>query len=211
MRVTGGAYNGRKLIVPPGVIRPAMDRMRESLFALLGGMVGCSFLDLYCGSGSVGIEAASRGAEPIVFVEKDRGKRAVLQRNLSFVQEQTEVYIVPVEHFLRRVTRSFDLIFLDPPFRQRGKVEVLRLIAARSVLTCGGTLVIHLSKEEEKGFPEVLGATLQIAPPEYNDMGVNAAAAGASSGRSTGGQLQLSDSRRYGGSLLLFYSSSEKT
>ena len=185
MRITGGEYNGRKLIVPPGVIRPAMDRMRESLFALLGGIRGRSFLDLYCGSGSVGIEAASRGAEPIVFVEKDRGKRTVLQRNLSFVQEQTEVYIVPVEHFLRRVKRSFDLIFLDPPFRQRGKVEVLQLIAARRILTQGGILAIHLSKEEEKGFPEVLG------------LGTAA------------GQLQLSDRRLYGGSLLLFYRLSE--
>ena len=191
MRVTGGVYNGRKLIVPPGVIRPAMDRMRESLFALFGEMEGCSFLDLYCGSGSVGIEAASRGADPIVFVEKDRGKHTVLLRNLSFVEEQTEVYIVPVEHFLRRVKRSFDLIFLDPPFRQRGKVEVLQQIAARRILVHGGILAIHLSKEEEKGFPEVVGA---------GDTGAGAQAAG---------QLKLSDRRLYGGSLLLFFSPSE--
>jgi len=207
MRITGGVYNGRKLIIPPGVIRPAMDRMRESLFALLGEIRGCSFLDLYCGSGSVGIEAASRGAEPIVFVEKDRGKRPVLQRNLSFVQEQTEVYVVPVEHFLRRVKRSFDLIFLDPPFRQRGKVEVLQLIATRRILAHGGTLVIHLSKEEEKGFPEVPGVRLQKAPPEHTAAGDSATAADAPSGAggSAGGQLQLSDRRLYGGSLLLFY------
>lgn len=190
MRVTGGAYNGRKLIVPPGVIRPAMDRMRESLFALFGEMEGCSFLDLYCGSGSVGIEAASRGADPIVFVEKDRGKRTVLMRNLSFVEEQTEVYIVPVEHFLRRVKRSFDRIFLDPPFRQRGKVEVLQLIAARRILARGGFLVIHLSKEEEKGFPEVIGV-----PP--------------GAGAQLAGRLELSDRRLYGGSLLLFFRPSE--
>lgn len=176
MRITGGTYNRRKLIVPPGVIRPAMDRMRESLFAVLGDIRGCSFLDLYCGSGSVGIEAASRGAVPVVFVEKDRAKRTVLQQNLSFVQEQIEVHIVPVEHYLRRVKSSFDLVFLDPPFRQRGKIEVLQLIAARQILARGGILIIHLSKESEKGFPEVLG-----------------------------GRLRLSDRRLYGGSLLLFY------
>ena len=138
MRVTGGVYKGRKLIVPPGVIRPAMDRMRESLFAVLGDIRGCSFLDLYCGSGSVGIEAASRGAEPVVFVEKDRGRRAVLERNVGFVREQTELHILPVEHYLRRVKRSFDRIFLDPPFRQRAKLEVLQLIAARRILAEGG-------------------------------------------------------------------------
>jgi 16S rRNA (guanine(966)-N(2))-methyltransferase RsmD len=168
-----------------------MDRMRESLFALLGDLHGCSFLDLYCGSGSVGIEAASRGAEPVVFVEKDRGKRSALQRNLSFVKEQTEVYSVPVEHFLRRVKRSFALVFLDPPFRQRGKLEVLELIARREILHRGGTLIVHLFKEEEKSFPEVIGMQAGNAPGQPP--------------QPARGQLRLSDRRLYGGSLLLFY------
>jgi 16S rRNA (guanine(966)-N(2))-methyltransferase RsmD len=168
-----------------------MDRMRESLFAVLGDIRGCSFLDLYCGSGSVGIEAASRGAEPVVFVEKDRGKRAVLERNLGFVRERTEVHLLPVEHYLRRAKRSFDLIFLDPPFRQRGKLEVLELVAARGVLRHGGTLIIHLPKEEEKGFPGAIGAA-------------DAAAVGEDS-KSGAGQFRLYDRRLYGGSLLLFY------
>ena len=199
MRITGGVYKGRKLIVPPGVIRPAMDRMRESLFAVLGDIRGCSFLDLYCGCGSVGIEAASRAAEPVVFVEKDRGKRAVLERNLGFVREQTELHLLPVEHYLRRVKRRFDWIFLDPPFRQRGKLEVLQLIAARRILAEGGTLIIHLSKEEERGFPEAIGVG-------------NAAAGGAAGGacRASVGKLHLSDRRLYGGSLLLFYGWPEK-
>ncbi len=195
MRITGGQYKGRKLIIPPGVIRPAMDRMRESLFAVLGDIRGCSFLDLYCGSGSVGIEAASRGAEPVVFVEKDRAKRAVLERNLGMVQEQRELHILPVEHYLRRVKRSFDRIFLDPPFRQRAKLEVLQLIAERRIVAGGGILIIHLSREEERGFPEVIG-------------GKRAAGEGAPVGgtqRSDSGQLRLSDRRLYGGSLLLFY------
>jgi len=194
VRITGGVYKGRKLIVPPGVIRPAMDRMRESLFAVLGDIRGCSFLDLYCGSGSVGIEAASRGAEPVVFVEKDRGKRPVLERNLGFVQQRTELHLLPVEHFLRRVKRGFDRIFLDPPFRQRGKLEVLQLVATRRILAVSGTLIIHLSKEEERGFPEVIGAG-------------NTAAGGAAGEacQSSAGQLHLSDRRLYGGSLLLFY------
>ena len=203
MRITGGVYKGRKLIVPPGVIRPAMDRMRESLFALLGALGSCSFLDLYCGSGSVGIEATSRGAEPVVFVEKDRGKRSALERNLSFVQEHTEVHLLPVEHYLRRVKRSFDLIFLDPPFGQPGKLEVLRLIAARGVLGGGGILIIHLSKEERKSFPQVVGSRAGSTVQKH--------AAEVEPGTevephpSAGGQLRLSDMRRYGGSLLLFY------
>lgn len=184
MRITGGLYKGRKLICPPGVIRPAMDRMRESLFAILGDIRGFSFLDLYCGSGSVGIEAASRGAEPVVFVEKDRGKRSILERNASFVEESIEFHFLPVEHFLRRVKMKFDLAFLDPPFRQRGKIEVLELIAARAILTLGGTLIIHVPKEEEETFPSVFGSGDDSAQT---------------------GRFRLVDRRLYGGSLLLFY------
>lgn len=184
MRITGGLYKGRKLICPSGVIRPAMDRMRESMFAILGDIRGYSFLDLYCGSGSVGIEAASRGSEPVVFVEKDRGKRSILERNASFIEENTEFHFLPVEHFLRRVKLQFDLIFLDPPFRQRGKIEVLELIAARAILAQAGTLIIHVPKEEEKAFPAVIGSGDDAAQ---------------------GGRLRLTDRRLYGGSLLLFY------
>jgi 16S rRNA (guanine(966)-N(2))-methyltransferase RsmD len=197
MRITGGAYKGRKLIVPPGVIRPAMDRMRESLFAVLGDIRDCSFLDLYCGSGSVGIEAASRGADPVVFVEKDRGKRSALQRNLAFVRERTEQHLLPVEHYLRRVNSGFDLIFLDPPFRQPGKLEVLQLISVRPVLAEGGTLIIHLPKEEEKNFPQVIGSLRENAAPANAVQEEVPACAHR--------QLRLSDRRVYGGSVLLFY------
>ena len=87
MRITGGKYVRGKIVCPPGVIRPAMDRMRESLFAILGDLSGLSFLDLFSGSGVVAIEAASRGAEPIVLVEMDRGKKATIEKNLSIIEE----------------------------------------------------------------------------------------------------------------------------
>ena len=80
MRVTGGRYRGRTIKCPKGVIRPAMDRMRESLFNILGNISGESFLDLFSGSGAVGIDAASRGAEPVLLVEKDRGSARFFSR-----------------------------------------------------------------------------------------------------------------------------------
>lgn len=207
MRVTGGRYGGRKLICPPGVIRPAMDRMRESVFAILGDISGCSFLDLYCGSGSVGIEAASRGGEPVVFVEKDRGKRPALLRNLEFVRERTELHILPVEHYLRRVKSSFDLIFLDPPFRQRGKREVLQLIALRGILGWGGKLLIHLPREEEGAFPSLLGEAPAASGSEaaVPAPAVGPGPSGGAAGRLAPRPLHLFDRRLYGGSLLLFY------
>ena len=125
-----------------------MDRMRESLFAILGDLGGCSFLDLYAGSGVVGIEAASRGAEPVVFVEKDPGKREVLARNTSFVSQDKEMHIMPVERYLRRKAGRFDYIFLDPPFAQRGTREVLWLIAEKRLLAQEGLLIVHLPRQE---------------------------------------------------------------
>ena len=81
MRITGGIYRGRRITCPPGIIRPAMERMRESLFSILGDISGVPFLDLFSGSGLVGIEAASRGAEPVHLVELDRNKRETILKN----------------------------------------------------------------------------------------------------------------------------------
>lgn len=75
MRITSGKYRGRVITCPPGVIRPAMDRMRESMFSILGDIYHLSFLDLFSGSGLVGIEAASREAQPVHLVEMDRQKK----------------------------------------------------------------------------------------------------------------------------------------
>ena len=85
MRITGGLYRGRTILCPPGEIRPAMDRMRESLFSILGDISQAPFLDLFSGSGLVGIEAASRGAQPVHLVELDAGKKATILKNIQFV------------------------------------------------------------------------------------------------------------------------------
>src|SRR5512136_938443 len=116
MRVTGGRYRGRQVQCPPGDIRPSMDRMRQSLFSILGDLSGCPFLDLFSGSGIIAIEAASRGAGPLVLVEKDPRKRATLLANVSFVEAPLEVLTMPVERFLGQDARQFTHAFLDPPF-----------------------------------------------------------------------------------------------
>jgi 16S rRNA (guanine966-N2)-methyltransferase len=168
MRITGGFYKGRRILCPPGVIRPAMDRMRESLFAILGDLTGTSFLDLYSGSGVVGVEAASRGAEPVVFVEKDPGKRRTLLANTSFLSQAREVHIMPVERFLARFggrLRPFDTVFLDPPFGQKGTAEVVGLLAERGVLAPGGLLLAHLPREQL--LPELLAGFRRTDRRDY--------------------------------------------
>ena len=94
MRITGGKYTNRRIQCPKGEIRPAMDRMRESMFSILGDLQGRNFLDLFSGSGLVAIEAASRGAEPVVLVEKDFRKAAVIRKNLEIIDEQAYIKIM---------------------------------------------------------------------------------------------------------------------
>ena len=146
MRVTGGRYRGRQVRCPPGDIRPSMDRMRQSLFSILGDLSGCAFLDLFSGSGIIAIEAASRGAGPIVLVEKDPRKRATLLKNVSFVEVPVEVLTMPAERFLSKDPRAFDYVFLDPPFAFAGKEAVLDAAAAH--LAPEGVVMMHLHRAE---------------------------------------------------------------
>ncbi len=149
MRVTGGSYRGRNILCPPGIIRPSMDRMRQSLFSILGDMEGLSFLDLFSGTGIIGVEAASRGARPVLLVEKDPRKRTTIQKNISFVQTPIELVTAPVERFLGNDNRSWDLIFLDPPFDFTTKGEVLDEACQPPHLAEEGLAVIHLHTAEK--------------------------------------------------------------
>jgi 16S rRNA (guanine(966)-N(2))-methyltransferase RsmD len=142
-----------------------MDRMRTSLFSILGPLDGFSFLDLFSGSALVGIEAASRGCSLVDLVEKDFGKKAVIQRNLSWVDEPVRLHLTDVKSFLKRATGPWDVIYADPPFPMAGKVEVLRLIAERALLARGGSLLMHYPAEET--LPESIGELIRYDHREY--------------------------------------------
>ena len=96
--------------------RPTADRVREALFSMLGDVSGARVLDLYAGSGALGIEALSRGAESAVFVERDQAALAALRRNLDAVGARAEVRRQDVLRFLARPEGTFDLVFCDPPY-----------------------------------------------------------------------------------------------
>ncbi len=149
MRVTGGIYSGRQVRCPKGVIRPSMDRMRESVFSILGNMEGLSFLDMFSGSGIIGIEAASRGAEPVVLVEKDFIKKNVIKDNISFVESDIQLRLMSVERYIQCAPDgSFDLVFLDPPFPRHKKKDLIEKIGATTLVKDGGLLMIHYPSED---------------------------------------------------------------
>jgi len=123
-----------------------MDRMRVSLFGILGDLEGSSFLDLFSGSGAVGIEAASRGASPVYLVEKNARAKETLLRNSAFVETEIVLRLFPAELFLRRCERRFTIVYLDPPFRYPDKSGLL--VLAEPVVEPGGQVIIHAPKED---------------------------------------------------------------
>ncbi len=148
MRITGGKYRGRRVQCPPGIIRPAMDRMRESLFSILGSLEGDSFLDLFSGSGLVGIEAASRGANPVTLVEMDRRKGPVIRKNLEFVDETVRLVLSDAKRYIKGNHGPFSIIYADPPFPLGGKQEFVQTLSQTNLLAPNGLFIIHHPGEE---------------------------------------------------------------
>jgi len=147
--VIAGALRGRKISAPPGLVtRPTLDRVRESLFNLLGEIQeGVSVLDLFAGTGALGIEALSRGAKHATFVEKDRAALSVLRENLAALELTASSTVIPVDALLGFTPEPrFLMVFLDPPYG----IETARAalaVAARSV-SPGGTLAFESNAKD---------------------------------------------------------------
>ena len=127
MRVVAGAYGGRRLVAPDGsATRPTSDRVREALFSVLGASVqGARVLDLFAGSGALGIEALSRGAASAVFVDRAPRAIAAVRANLAALAIDADVRRIEARAWLRTAsTRSeaYDLVFLDPPYRRAAEL-----------------------------------------------------------------------------------------
>jgi 16S rRNA (guanine966-N2)-methyltransferase len=156
MRVIAGTYKGRKLKSPPSMqVRPTSDRLRETLFNVIAPRINdARFLDLCAGSGAVGIEALSRDASFVTFVDRSRKMCGLVEANLDLCripEDQTEVVNLTAEDFLKQSNRSevaWDIIFFDPPYAH-DYVDVLKLIAEHDLLTKDGLLIAeHHHKKE---------------------------------------------------------------
>jgi len=139
---------GRLVQVPAGIIRPSMDKMRESVFASLGDLSGKSFLDIFSGSGIIALEAVSRGASPVEAVENDPAKRKTLLENVSLSPVRIQCRFISAELYVKRGKLPFDLIFLDPPFPYQYKWELVSRIAASSLVSCGSVILMHRPRQD---------------------------------------------------------------
>ncbi len=143
IRVIGGKYGGRKLDTPPGdKTHPMGERIRNAVFNSLGSMVnGARVLDIFAGTGAVGIEALSRGARSAVFIERDKIAQKCIQNNLSALRiENAELIKTSVNNWLQTYSSGkFEIIFADPPYYDTQQATVQKAV---SLLEDGGTFVL---------------------------------------------------------------------
>jgi 16S rRNA (guanine(966)-N(2))-methyltransferase RsmD len=180
VRVIAGRLGGRSLVAPAGTAtRPTSDRVKEALFSILGDMEGALVLDLYAGTGALGIEALSRGARHATFVEHGASALRALRRNLEALDLKAQALVLPLpaERALAKRAHEFDLVLVDPPYAE----------------VRGGVLAKGLAKAME-GFPAALnpGARLML---EHASSEPAPDIAG----------LSLEDTRTYGDTALSFY------
>lgn len=165
MRVVAGNFKGRRLVAPRGIrTRPTADRVREALFSILGDVSGARVLDLFAGSGALGIEALSRGAASVEFVEKDRRAVTAIQRNLAAVGAPATVRTRDVLRFLERPGGPYDLVFCDPPY-DSAPALAHPLSERLPALTSQGARIVT---ESDKRNPLVLSLPL-LTEREYGD------------------------------------------
>ena len=158
MRVIAGRYKGRRLKAPTWEgLRPTSDKLRETLFNILAPRIeGARVLDGYAGTGAVGIEAMSRGAAHVTFVERDRRASALIVENVR-VCDTDAVYTIEagdVAALLRTRPAAFDVIWLDPPYDGAGVIDALD--AAAGALAAGGVVVLERATRREPVVPESL-------------------------------------------------------
>jgi 16S rRNA (guanine966-N2)-methyltransferase len=156
MRVIAGRFGGRRLIAPRGSgTRPTADRVREALFSMLGPLEGANVLDLFAGTGALGIEALSRGAAAAVFVERERSALCALRANLAAiglqeaggpqVQVRSRDALVALAEAIARGER-YDLVFLDPPYAQAQALGPRLAQALPRLLWPGGAVVVEADR-----------------------------------------------------------------
>ena len=156
VKIIGGKWRGRALEFPVSTrqLRPTPGRIRETLFNWLSGDIhGARCLDLYAGSGALGVEALSRGASATVFVESDRNSSRLLEKNLRQLGDASRVYTMDARRFVRQVGGEWDVIFLDPPYRHGMLPEILSLLAKQECLASGG--LVYIEAERELGEPRL--------------------------------------------------------
>jgi 16S rRNA (guanine(966)-N(2))-methyltransferase RsmD len=173
LRVISGEARGKRLKVPKGNIRPLSEQAREALFNILAPKIsGTDFLDLFAGSGAVGIEALSRGARLAIFVEIDKKSVPVIWENLNNTgfSDLAEVYALPVAAALKILNKKdakFDIIFLGAPYGSPNMIEAMKYLGDSSLIKDSGVVIAeHRFKYD---MSEGFGSLTMFRKERYGD------------------------------------------
>jgi len=169
MRIIAGKAKGHRIYAPKGLnTRPTTDRVRESLFNILQPIInGTEVLDLFAGTGALGIEALSRGAKHVDFVDCWLPAIKAIKRNLSLTKLESYASVFQEDslNFIKKVGKKYDLIFLDPPYQTDLAIQALNLL--HTVLQDDGIIVVETSKLIE--IPEQVGKFCTYRQSVYGD------------------------------------------
>ena len=163
MRVISGKNRGMVLLAPEGMdTRPTTDRIKETLFNMIAfDIPDCCFLDLFSGSGQMGIEALSRGAKEAVFVEKDKNAYDCIEKNLAKAKLLDSSTLLKIDVFsaLNRLDshEMFDIVFLDPPYNKLLEKQVLEALKNKSYISSDTTIIVEASLETSFDYVAELG------------------------------------------------------
>ena len=155
MRIIAGTYASRRLETLKGqATRPTLDKVKEAVFSALGGMFdGGTMLDLYAGSGAIGLEAVSRGMNQAVLVDQSHAAAEIIRKNIALLgcQKQTRLLAMNDRKALSLLAKEgvqFDLVYLDPPYEKQHNEEVMTYLVEHGMLKNGARVVIEAKKEE---------------------------------------------------------------
>ncbi len=174
MRIITGKLKGRTMEMPKG-IRPTSDKVREALFEILKDRIeGANFLDLYCGSGAIGIEAFSRGAKGVTFVDNGFKCVTILKKNLAQLDipglSSIDIYRREALRALAEFNKSaacFDIVFLDPPYYKDIARNTLIVLSDYDILARNVVIVAEIYKKEN--LPEEIGPIKKVRTIQYGD------------------------------------------
>jgi len=176
IRIIAGEYRGRKLKVPQGMdIRPSSDQLREGLFNILSALVDYEsmiFLDLYAGTGALGLEALSRGAKKVVFIEASRKNMSVLKQNIESISPEQNCFDLNQDSSLHWLSGFADpgypcVVFLDPPFSGNEYELILKKLTILPSIRAGSLIVVESNLSREILFPDAL---LQLKHRRYGSV-----------------------------------------
>lgn len=182
MRIISGSARGRTLVSPKHEgLRPTSDRVKESLFNILtvrlGSLSGVRVLDLFAGTGNLGIEALSRGAESAIFIDESRESVLLINKNLQltgFMDRGTVIQknvVAALKHLEDVVKFPFGLVFLDPPYRMNLASQVIECLSGSALLDTGNLIVAETSRRED--LPQHIGRLEQIDRRVYGDTAIS--------------------------------------